>query len=148
MKRYLIGQYAAATLEIVAGFFLTWGGIDLVRHVSLEWTPDAEDLLVATAFGPPGVSILLAGITAMLARKIPIGIVRDTRIAALSSEVWMILAGIGIYVHTKRVGGDWAGIGYLAATVFIVSGGLLLLVSWLGLRFLRRGWHSQSATPN
>ncbi len=133
-----IGLYIAAILELVAGFFLSWGELDLLRHVNLERFPKAEDLLVATAFGPPGLCMLLAGITALLATMIPIGIVRGTRIAALASEAWMVLAGVLEYAHTKRVGGDWAGIGYLAATVFILAGGLMFLISWLGLRSLRR----------
>src|SRR5262245_59601292 len=135
--QFSIGLYVTAILEVGAGFFLTWGGIDLMRHVNLERMPGAEDLLVATAFGPPGVCILVAGITAILSGKIPNGIVRGTRIAALASEVWMIMAGVGIYANTKRIGGDWAGTGYLAATVFIFAGGFLFLISWLGLRSFR-----------
>ena len=88
----------------------------------------------------------MAGITALMVGIIPYRVARAARIAALTTEVWMIVAGILEYAHTKRVGGDWAGVGYLAAAVFILAGGLMLLVSWLGLRYLRRTLDTQPAT--
>jgi hypothetical protein len=146
MKRPSIGLYIAAALELVAGTLLSWGGISIIRVMARGGRPRTDDLIGAMGLAPSGIGLLLAGIFTILAIYLPRGIVRSARIVALASEVWLMLAGAAMYAYTRHEGGDWAGVGYLAAIVLLVIGALLLFVSWLGLRSLRRAETSPNST--
>ena len=138
MNRHLSGAYALGAIELLLGGPLAFGawrlGVLVYRHPS----PRADDFLAASALAFAGAALLVAASATLLHAYLPFGIVRGAHIAAATTEVWMVLAGVGIILVGRGHGGDWAGFTILGGSVFAAAGILLLLFSFFGLRYLRR----------
>jgi hypothetical protein len=138
MNRNLSGAYVLAMIELLLGGPMTFGAWQLGVQVYRHPNPRADDFLASSALAFVGVALLVAASSTLLHAFLPFGIVRGAHIAAATSEVWMVLAGVGIILVGRRHGGDWAGFTILAGAVFSAAGILLLLLSVFGIRYLRR----------
>ncbi|MGA2630374.1 MAG: hypothetical protein ABSG54_09165 [Terriglobia bacterium] len=138
MNRHLSGAYVLGTIELLLGCPMAFGGWQLGVQVYRHPNPRADDFLAASALAFAGVAILVAASATLLHAFLPFGVVRGAHIAAATSEVWMVLAGVGIIMVGREHGGDWPGFTILGGSVFSAAGILLLLFSFFGLRYLRR----------
>jgi hypothetical protein len=148
MQRHSLGVYIIATVEMLAGFLLTWGGIQMIRQIERVGHSRADDLLATSALMVAGVGILAAGVAALLIHVLGAGVIRIVHIAAIVAELWMVLAGAGMMWVGKRHGGDWAGVTILGGTVFVAIGGVLLLLSFFAFRYVERVKLRSLSPPN
>ncbi len=138
MTKHLAGAYAIGAAELLAGVLLTWAAWTLWPLVYRQSSSRLDDWLAASALTLAGVAITAAGAATLLHSRLPYRVIRGAQIAAAVSEVWMILAGAGLCIVGRRRGGDWAGYTLLGGMAFVAAGILLLLLTLLGLRYLRR----------
>lgn len=140
MRRHFPGAYILAALELLTGVPLALATIGyaplLFRGLGLP--PNLDDYIALAGMALPGVGVTLAGAATMLHSRLGYTLLRRVRWVAIVSEVGMMLAGAGIWAVVHRRGGDWAGVGFLEAWLFLGVGTMLLLLSLLGLRYLRR----------
>jgi hypothetical protein len=143
MKRGLVGLHIAAGLESVAGCLLSIGAYQLIGQTMRMGSTRADDLLASSALALGGPAVLAAGLAGVL--RVSARAACTMRRAALVAETWMVIAGVGMICVGERRGGDWASITVLGGMAFIAAGVLLLAITWVGSRFLRRVTADSSA---
>ena len=126
------------TMELLLGGPLGFGAWQLGVFVYRHPNSRPDDFLAASALAFTGVALLVAASATLLHAYLPFGIVRGAHLAAATSEVWMVLAGVGIIMVGRGHGGEWTAFAILSGSVFSTAGILLLLFSFFGLRYLRR----------
>ena len=138
MRRHFTGAYVFAGLELLLGVPLAFAATRYGSVLFRQPRANLDDYLALAAMALPGAAVTVSGVATLLHSRLSYTLLRRVRMVAVVSEAWMMLAGAGIWAVTHRRGGDWAGFGYLEASLFLGAGTLLLLLSLVGLRYLRR----------
>jgi hypothetical protein len=96
MRRHFPGTYVLAAVDLLVGCPLAVAAWQLSWQIRRHPDPRLDDFLAASALALAGAAILAAAAATMLHSPIRYGIIRGARNAAAISEIWMILAGVGI----------------------------------------------------
>jgi hypothetical protein len=97
-----------------------------------------DDYLAFVAMALTGTTTVAVGVVTLLHFMLSYGVIRKAQIAAAASDVWMLSTGVAMWVIARHRGGDWAGLGILGAWLVIAVGTLLLVLSLIALRYMRR----------
>jgi hypothetical protein len=140
MQRHFAVAYILAVIELLIGCSLAFAGLrffpELFRHPSPS--THLDDYLALAALAVTGTATVLAAAVTIFHGRVSYGVIRTARIGAAVSDVWMLLTGVGMWVISRRRGGDWAGLGVLGALLFFAVGTPLLVLSLITLRYIRR----------
>ena len=138
MQRHFAGAYVVAVIELLVGAPLAYFGLAYYPELFRQSNQHLDDYLAFTAMAVTGTVTVVAAIIALLHRGLSYVLMRNARIAAALSDVWMPVSGVGIWIIASRRGGDWPGLGVLGALLFLAIGTPLLLLSIFMLRYIRR----------
>jgi hypothetical protein len=138
VRRHFVGAYVLATIELLVGVPLIYGAYRLWPEIFHDPHARLDDWLALAAMALTGAGVTATAAAALFHSRMSYALLRRARIGAVVFDVWMILAGSGIWAGSRRRGGDWVGLGELAGFLFLALGTLLLSLSLIALWYIRR----------
>ena len=140
MQRHFAGAYVLGVIELLMGIPLAYAGWRFFPEFFRPPSPSThlDDYLAFAAMAITGTATVVAAAVTLYHSRLSYGLLHRARLGAIFADVWILLTGAGMWVIARQRGGDWAGLGVLEAFLVIAIGTLLLVLSLITLRYIRR----------